>query len=107
MNPMDMSNFSSQMAQFTSVEQLTNINTNMQALNQYSNSLNNMSATSLIGKSVVMNDGSKGTVTGVKFDSGVTYLTLSNGSSVQMINVKEINAASTTSSTGSTSSTTT
>lgn len=103
MNPMDTSNFSSQLAQFTSVEQLTNINTNLQALSAYSNSLNNMEATSLIGKGVVMNDGTSGTVSGIKFDNGVTYLTLSDGSSVQMINVKQITSAASTS--GSSTST--
>ncbi|MBF0559547.1 MAG: flagellar biosynthesis protein FlgD [Nitrospirae bacterium] len=106
MNPMDASNFSSQLAQFTSVEQLTNLNTNMKALSAYSNSLNNLTSTSLIGKSVIMNDGTSGTVTGVKFDSGVTYLKLDNGSSVQMINVKEINSAASTSTTSTKTTTT-
>ncbi len=80
------------------------MNTNMQNLSAYSNSLNNLTSAGLIGKNVVMNDGTSGTVTGVKFSSGVTYLTLSNGSSVQMINVKEINSATGTSTSGTSTS---
>lgn len=87
---MDTENFTTQLAQFTSVEQLTNLNTNIETLSAYSNSLNNISATSLIGKSVIMNDSTTGTVTGVTFDSGVSYLKLDNGSNVKMSDVKEI-----------------
>ncbi|MBF0319784.1 MAG: hypothetical protein HQL01_08280 [Nitrospirae bacterium] len=90
MSPMDTENFTTQLAQFTSVEQLTNLNTNIETLSAYSNSLNNISATSLIGKSVIMNDSTTGTVTGVTFDSGVSYLKLDNGSNVKMSDVKEI-----------------
>jgi flagellar basal-body rod modification protein FlgD len=92
-SPMDTTNFTSQLAQMSSVEQLTNLNTNMKALSAYSNSLNNITATSLIGKSVVMNDKTTGVVTGVKFDKGITYLTLDNGNNVQMGDVKEIKTA--------------
>ncbi len=52
LSPMDSTGFTSQLAQFSSLEQLTNLNSSMSSLVQYQNSLQNVMATSLIGKDV-------------------------------------------------------
>ncbi|QWR77769.1 flagellar hook assembly protein FlgD [Candidatus Magnetomonas plexicatena] len=98
LDPMDSSNFTSQLAQFSSVEALTNIQSGISTLNKYSNSLNNMMASNMIGKYVTMNDGTKGQITGISFSDGVSSLALSDGSTVYMGNVKEISLNSTSSS---------
>jgi flagellar basal-body rod modification protein FlgD len=67
LNPMDSANFAAQLAQFSSVEQLTNINTQLTSLNAAQTSIQNTMATDLIGKNV--------TVTGNKS-------TLANGQAV-------------------------
>lgn len=55
-NPMDSSQFASQLAQFNSVEQLINVNTSLEALNEaqqlIGTGLNNTLASSLPGKTV-------------------------------------------------------
>ena len=56
MNPLDSSQFATQLAQFSSVEQLANINTNLEAsiaTNQLmAQSIGNSLATSMIGREV-------------------------------------------------------
>jgi flagellar basal-body rod modification protein FlgD len=52
LSPMDSANFTSQLAQFSSLEQLTNLNTSMSNLVDYQNSMQNVLAISLIGKTV-------------------------------------------------------
>jgi flagellar basal-body rod modification protein FlgD len=52
MNPMDATAFTAQLAQFSSLEQLTNINTNLQTMQSSQSSLQNVMATSFIGKKV-------------------------------------------------------
>lgn len=52
LNPMDASAFTSQLAQFSSLEQLTNLNTQMKTLLVYQNSLQNTLTINLIGKQV-------------------------------------------------------
>jgi len=53
LNPMDSSQFTSQLAQFSSLEQLTNLNASMSDLLASQTSLQNTLATDLIGKTVV------------------------------------------------------
>ncbi len=79
--PMDSTNFTSQLAQFSSLEQLTSINEGLEALTASQNSLQNAYLANLIGKEV----GYEGTaangaattlygkVTGVSYDSDGTY----------------------------------
>ena len=90
LKPMDSTEFTSQMAQFSSLEQLTNINTNFNSLLLLQNSLQNVSATSMIGKRVTLTNDEIHTVTGVVFDNNQTYLKLDNGNNSQMGDVKEI-----------------
>ncbi len=49
-NPMDAQDFSAQLAQFSTVEQMFNVNENLAALQQSQIALNNTSALTLIGK---------------------------------------------------------
>jgi flagellar basal-body rod modification protein FlgD len=53
LSPMDSTQFTSQMAQFSSLEQLTNINTNLAGLAQVTSAINNSEAMGMIGKTVV------------------------------------------------------
>jgi len=52
MNPMDNTDFTAQMAQFSSLEQLMNVNENLQILTTSANATNSAQAMSLIGKEV-------------------------------------------------------
>ncbi|NTW60003.1 MAG: hypothetical protein HGB21_14090 [Nitrospirae bacterium] len=90
LKPMDSTEFTSQMAQFSSLEQLTNINTNLNNLLLFQNSLQNVSATGMIGKRVTLSNDEVHTVAGVTFTNNQTYLKLDNGNKVLLGDVKEI-----------------
>jgi flagellar basal-body rod modification protein FlgD len=90
LKPMDGSAMTSQMAQFSSLEQLTNINTSLNNLLLFQNSLQNVSATGMIGKRVALANDEIHSVTGVVFDNNRTYLKLDNGKNIQLGDVKEI-----------------
>ncbi|MBF0563994.1 MAG: hypothetical protein HQK89_01995 [Nitrospirae bacterium] len=90
MNPMDSAGFTSQLATFSSLEQLTTINTNLKNMSAYENSLNNISAVNMIGKSVTTTDNNTSQVTGITFKNGVTYLNLKDGESVVTSNIQQI-----------------
>jgi len=91
LKPMDSADMTTQMAQFSSLEQLTNINTNLNNMLLYQNSLQNVSTTSMIGKQVQLaSNNETHTVTGVLFDNNQTYLQLENGSKIQLGDVKAI-----------------
>lgn len=51
-NPMDHAQFTQQMAQFSSLEQLVNINTNLSSLQTATNATNSAQAVNMIGKEV-------------------------------------------------------
>lgn len=53
LNPADSTEFTSQLAQFSSLEQLSNINKNIETLQEYQSSGNNAQAVAFIGKEVV------------------------------------------------------
>jgi flagellar basal-body rod modification protein FlgD len=81
-NPMESYELAAQLAQFSSVEQLTEANTNLVAIESYLASLNNTEMVNLIGKDVVGNAGgilvNDGTVTSPSYtlpasDSSSTY----------------------------------
>jgi flagellar basal-body rod modification protein FlgD len=55
LNPADSTEFTAQLAQFSSLEQLSNVNENLNALRLYQASINNAQAVSFIGKEVVAN----------------------------------------------------
>jgi flagellar basal-body rod modification protein FlgD len=52
LNPMDSTAFTSQLAEFSSLEQLNNVNKNLEYLQMYQSSINNAQAVSFIGKNV-------------------------------------------------------
>ena len=52
LSPMDSTEFSAQLAQFSSLEQLSNVNENLETLLLYQGSLNNSQAVSFIGKTI-------------------------------------------------------
>lgn len=53
LSPADSTEFTAQLAQFSSLEQLNNINQNLETLNLFQSSINNAQAVSLIGKEVL------------------------------------------------------
>jgi flagellar basal-body rod modification protein FlgD len=53
LNPADSTEFTAQLAQFSSLEQLSNVNENLASLKQYEASINNAQAVSFIGKDIV------------------------------------------------------
>jgi len=52
LNPMDSTAFTSQLAEFSSLEQLSNVNENLENLQMYQSSINNAQAVSFIGKNI-------------------------------------------------------
>jgi flagellar basal-body rod modification protein FlgD len=52
LNPLDGTDFTAQLAQFSSLEQLSNMNDQLETLGLYQSSLNNSQAISLIGKEI-------------------------------------------------------
>lgn len=52
LNPLEGTEFTAQLAQFTSLEQLNNINSNLESLQEYQASIKNAQALDLIGKTV-------------------------------------------------------
>ena len=52
LNPLDGTDFTAQLAQFSSLEQLTNVNDQLEILGLYQASLNNAQSVSLIGKEI-------------------------------------------------------
>jgi len=52
LNPVDSTAFTSQLAEFSSLEQLSNVNENLEYLQMYQSSINNAQAVSFIGKNI-------------------------------------------------------
>ncbi len=52
LNPLESTEFTAQLAQFTSLEQLNNVNTNLEGLKSYQAAIKNAQALDLIGKTV-------------------------------------------------------
>jgi len=52
LEPMDSTAFTSQLAEFSSLEQLANVNENLEYLRMYQSSINNAQAVSFIGKNI-------------------------------------------------------
>lgn len=90
MNPMNSTEFTAQLAQFSSLEQLTNINSGLEQLLSFQSSLNNGMVTGFIGKTVTTQDGVTGKVTGVSFENGSASLMLEGGTTCAISDVKQI-----------------
>ena len=65
LSPMDSAEFTSQLAQFSSLEQMNNINTNLEVLQLYQASINNSQAVGFIGKTIKALGNSIGVADGV------------------------------------------
>ena len=92
LNPMDSTAFTAQLAQFSSLEQLTNINTNLSSLITSQNTLLHGMSVNLIGKTVTTNDGTSGTVTGISFDGDTTSVVLDSNKTVSLNNITKISS---------------
>jgi flagellar basal-body rod modification protein FlgD len=92
LNPMDSTAFTAQLAQFSSLEQLYNVNDNLKTLLTGQNSLFSSMAANLIGKQVTVKDGSSGKVSGVSFDGTNTNIMLDSNKSVLFTDIKQISA---------------
>src|SRR5512135_3668480 len=69
LNPMDSAAFTAQLAQFSSLEQLTNISGQMKDLLAYQNSLGNTLTTNFIGRNVTFS----GNSTYLKDNAQISY----------------------------------
>jgi len=90
LSPMDSAQFTAQLAQFSSLEQLTNINTGLKDLLTLQNSLQNTLTTGMIGKRVRTSDDVVHTVASIGFAQNQTFLSLDDGQVIQMGDIKEI-----------------
>ncbi len=70
LKPMDGTEFASQLAQFSSLEQLTNMNTQLENLGLYQTTMNNTQAVNLLGKVVSVNQGNQFQVDGATAEFG-------------------------------------
>jgi flagellar basal-body rod modification protein FlgD len=96
LNPSDPTEFTAQLAQYSSLEQLTNINKSMESINTLSEEFGRLSALSLIDRSMVINgntfdfDGQNADM-GFSFQDSVESVTLyirnENGQSVAQMKV--------------------
>jgi len=92
LNPMDSTAFTAQLAQFSSLEQLTNVNTNLTSLITSQNTLLHGMSVNLIGKTVTTNDGTSGTVTGITFDGDTTSVVLDSNKTVLLTDITKISS---------------
>lgn len=98
LSPLDGAEFTAQMAQFSSLEQLTQINDGVAVLAASQNSLQNAYLTGLIGRKigyeVTAEDGTvktaTATVTGVSYDSDGTHLLVGGNTKVALGDIKSI-----------------
>jgi len=85
LKPMDSSQFTSQLAQFSSLEQLTNLNTGLQSMLAYQTSMQNTMAVNLIGQKVKV-DGNEVLLNGTQAD--IRY-TLPSDAATVTISIKD------------------
>lgn len=90
LKPMDSTEFTAQMAQFSSLEQLTNINTQLKDMLLFQSSLQNTLTTGMIGRQVRLDNDEVHTVAGVVFENNQTFLKLDNGSLVRLGAITEV-----------------
>lgn len=95
LNPLDGTDFAAQLAQFSSLEQLTNINSAIETLSGNMSALNGSQMAALIGSEVTaVSDDTEttGTVSGITFEDGVTYLVV-DGAEIAFEDVVSIRKA--------------
>lgn len=84
LQPVDGTQFTSQLAQFSQLEQLSNLNTSMGSLSS------NVMASNMIGKYVTTSGGDTAQVEGVSFQNNQASLVLSDNTTVSMSDITEI-----------------
>lgn len=92
LNPMDSAQFTAQLAQFSSLEQLFNIHSQLSKLNELQGALLQGMTAGLIGKTVTLTDGSSGKVTGVVMENDQVRVLLSDARQVSMNQIQKISA---------------
>ncbi|MBI5849230.1 MAG: hypothetical protein HZB31_15005 [Nitrospirae bacterium] len=90
LKPMESTEFTAQLAQFSSLEQLFNINKGIEQMLSFQGSLNNGMTAGFIGKTVVAQDGVSGKVIGVEFDQNVASLVLEGGQKYPLGQITQI-----------------
>jgi flagellar basal-body rod modification protein FlgD len=99
LDPTDATQFTAQLAQYSSLEQLFNVNDNLEAMGSTSDEVQRMSALSMIGKEVVTTgSGFTFSGSGIKLgydldanaDSGSLYLRNSSGNTVATLPLTEV-----------------
>jgi len=90
LNPTDSEEFTAQLTQFSSLEELTNINTNLQDILAFQRSQQNAMLPSLIDKAVKTDEDISGVVTGITFEDGIAYLILDNNIKVNLSDITSI-----------------
>lgn len=74
LNPMQSTDFSAQLAQFSSLEQLTNMNSTLSGIQSSLTANKQDNILDYIGKTVKTSDDKSGQVTGVTYQDGISYL---------------------------------
>ena len=101
MNPADATEFTAQLAQFSSLEQLFNVNDNLEDMGDTSGEVQRMSALSMIGKEVVTSASDFDfSGSALKFgydleaaaDSGSLYVRNASGSTVATVSIPDLSA---------------
>ncbi len=90
LKPMESTEFTAQLAQFSSLEQLFNINNGLEQMLSFQGSMNNGMTAGFIGRSVVAQDGVSGRVIGVEFDQNVASLVLDGGQKYPIGQISQI-----------------
>ncbi len=74
LNPIQNQDFTAQLAQFSSLEQLTNMNSTLSEMQSSLTSNKNDNILDYIGKTIITSDGNTGEVTGISYKDGNPYL---------------------------------
>ena len=90
LKPMDSTEFTAQLAQFSSLEQLTNLNTSMTQMASLQQQVNNAAAAGLIGRNITSTDGTTGKALSVSVSGGVTSIVLDSGKQVAFSDIQQI-----------------
>lgn len=89
LNPMKDQEFIAQLATFSSLEQVSNMNKNLEEFLKQQQYQNSVAAASMIGKEITSVDGENGIVSGINMEDGGVYISV-NGKNIAFNDIKEI-----------------
>jgi len=89
LNPMKDQEFIAQLATFSSLEQVSNMNKNLEKFLKQQSYQNATVASTMIGKEITSIEGEKGVVASVKIEDSGVYLSV-NGKNIAFNDIKEI-----------------